>query len=130
MFLIDYCLDQIKDNVKSLLSISNTSNNSDWNNNNSVDDFNEISLVTVGQENPCEVLTSSLTRLIAKLQDNSLSEDDFINTLEELAELEVTVPALLETGAGIVVRRLEKMKEHNLHLCIGNWYTEFLFIIS
>ena len=26
-------------------------------------------------------------------------------------ELEVTVPALLETGAGIVVRRLEKMKE-------------------
>ena len=35
----------------------------------------------------------------------------FVNTLEELAELEVTVPALLETGAGIAVWRLEKMKE-------------------
>ena len=44
--------------------------------------------------------------MIAKLQDNSLSKDDVINynTLVELAELEVTVP-------GIVVRRLEKMKE-------------------
>ena len=76
-----------------------------------MDDVNDISLLTLGQETPSEALTSSLTRLIAKLQDNSLSEDDFINTLEELAELEVTVPALLETGAGIVVRRLEKMKE-------------------
>ena len=31
-----------------------------------------------------------------------MSEDDFVNTLDELAELKVTVPALLETGAGIV----------------------------
>ena len=56
----DYSLDQIKDNIKSLLNFSNTSNNSDCNNNNS--DVNEISLVTVGQETPSEVLTSSLTR--------------------------------------------------------------------
>ena len=40
-----------------------------------------------------------------------MSEDDIVNTLVELAQLEMTVPALLETGAGIVVRRLEKMKE-------------------
>ena len=73
-----------------------------------MDDVNDISLLTLGQETPSEALTSSLTRLIAKLQDNSLSEDDVINTLVELAELEVTVPAI---WAGIVVRRLEKMKE-------------------
>ena len=40
-----------------------------------------------------------------------MSEDDIVKTLVELAQLEMTVPALLETGAGIVVRRLEKMKE-------------------
>ena len=40
-----------------------------------------------------------------------MSEDDFVNTLEELAELKVTVPTLLETWADIVVCRLEKMKE-------------------
>ena len=32
----DYSLDQIKDSIKSLLNFSNTSNNSDCNNNNSV----------------------------------------------------------------------------------------------
>ena len=84
----DFSLDQIKDNIKSLLNFSNTSNisASDCNNNNSVDDVNEISLVSLGQETPSEVLTSSLTRLIAKLHNNSLSEDDLVNTLEELAE--------------------------------------------
>ena len=56
----EYSLDQIKDIINSLLNFSNTNNNSDCNNNNS--DVNEISLVTVGQETPSEVLTSSLTR--------------------------------------------------------------------
>ena len=71
-------------------------------------DEEEISLASFVQETPSEDLVSSLIRLTAKLQDNSLSGDDIVNTL---AYLKVTVPALLETGAGIVVRRLEKMKE-------------------
>ena len=75
----EYSLDQIKDIINSLLNFSNTNNNSDCNNNNSVDDVNDISLLTLGQETPSEVLTSSLTTLIAKLQDTSLSEDDFVN---------------------------------------------------
>ena len=68
-------------------------------NNNSVDVENE------------EDLVSSLTRLTTKLQDETLSEDDIINILEELHQLEVTVPALQETGAGKVVRRLQKKME-------------------
>ena len=54
-----------------------------------------------------EHLVSSLTILTAKLEDDNLSEDDIVNILVELDQLEITVPALLETGAGKVVRRLK-----------------------
>ena len=95
----DYTLDQIKDNINSLLNSSNVSD-SDYNNNNSVDEA----------DTP-EHLVSSLTRMTTKLQDDNLSENDIVNVLLELAKLEVTVPALLETGAGKVVRKLEKKME-------------------
>ena len=89
----DYTLDQIKDNINSLL---NSSNIKDINNNNkSVDEVDT------------EYLVSSLTILTAKLEDDNLSEDDIVNILVELDQLEITVPALLETGAGKVVRRLK-----------------------
>ena len=60
----EYSLDQIKDIINSLLNFSNTNNNSDCNNNNSVDDVNDISLLTLGQETPSEALTSSLTTVM------------------------------------------------------------------
>ena len=44
-------------------------------------------------------------------QSFNLPEDDIVVILLELAELEVTVPALMETGAGVVVRRLEKKSQ-------------------
>ena len=89
----DYTLDQIKDNINSLL---NSSNIKDINNNNkSVDEVDT------------EYLVSSLTILTAKLEDDNLSEDDIVNILVELHQLEVTIPTLLETGAGKVVRRLK-----------------------
>ena len=81
--------------VDEIYSGSNFENNLmdavyDYNNNNSVDVENE------------ENLDSSLTRLTTKLQDETLSEDDVVNILEELRQLEVTVPALQETGAGFI----------------------------
>ena len=77
----DYTLDQIKDNINSLL---NSSNIKDINNNNkSVDEVDT------------EYLVSSLTILTAKLEDDNLSEDDIVNILVELDQLEITVPALL-----------------------------------
>ena len=81
--------------VDEIYSGSNFENNlmgavSEYNNNNSVDVENEDDLV------------SSLTRLTTKLQDETLSEDDVVNILEELRQLEVTVPALQETGAGFI----------------------------
>ena len=91
----DYTLDQMKENINSLLNSSNISD-SDYNNNNSVDEV-------VSSED----LVSSLTGLTLKLQDDNLSEDDIVNILVELAQFEVTVPALLKTGAGKVVRRLK-----------------------
>ena len=54
-----------------------------------------------------ENLVSKLNRLTSKLVDSTLSEDDLVSVLVELAQLEVTVPALLETGAGKVVRRMK-----------------------
>ena len=54
---------------------------------------------------------SSLTKLTSRLQDNNLPEDDIVVVLLELAELEVTIPALLETGTGVVVHRLEKKSQ-------------------
>ena len=39
--------------------------------------------------------------------DSDLSEAELISILVQLAVLEVTVPALLETGAGKVVRKLK-----------------------
>ena len=54
-----------------------------------------------------ENLVSKLNRLTSKLVDSTLSEDELVSVLVELAQLEVTVPALLETGAGKVVRRMK-----------------------
>ena len=42
------------------------------------------------------------------LVDSDLSEAELISILVQLAVLEVTVPALLETGAGKVVRKLKR----------------------
>ena len=58
-----------------------------------------------------EYLVSSLTILTAKLEDDNLSEDDIVNILVELDQLEITVPALLETGVGKVVRSLKHKGE-------------------
>ena len=58
-------------------------------------------------ENDPEDVISLLRKLTQKLQDERLSEDEIVAVLVELAQLEVTVPALLETGAGKVVRRLK-----------------------
>ena len=44
-------------------------------------------------------------------QSFNLPEDDIVVILLEQAKLEVTVPALMETGAGVVVRRLEKKSQ-------------------
>ena len=55
-----------------------------------------------------------------------MSEDDFVNTMEELAELKVTVPALLETQAGIGVWRLEKMKEGKVTKMARNLVISFV----
>ena len=66
-----------------------------------------------------EDLLSSLTSLTAKLKDDALTEDDIVNILVELAQLEVTVPALLETGAGKVVNRLKKETEGRVSKVAG-----------
>ena len=101
----DFTLVEFKEIIESLLNFSNISDvdgNNDFDyNNNSVD---------CEMDSP-EHLISSLTRLTSRLQDNNLPEDDIVVVLLELAELEVTVPALLETGAGMVVRRLEKKSQ-------------------
>ena len=70
----DYTLDQIKDNINSLLNSSNVSD-SDYNNNKSVD-----------KADTPEHLVSSLTRLTTKLQDDNLLENDIVNVLLELAQ--------------------------------------------
>ena len=102
----DFTLDEFKEIIESLLNFSNISdldgnNDFDYSNNNSVD---------CEMDSP-EHLISSLTRLTSRLQDNNLPEDDIVVVLLELAELEVTIPALLETGTGVVVRRLEKKSQ-------------------
>ena len=101
----DFTLVEFKEIIESLLNFSNISDvdgNNDFDyNNNSVD---------CEMDSP-EHLISSLTRLTSRLQDNNLPEDDIVVVLLELAELEVTIPALLETGAGVVVRRLEKKSQ-------------------
>ena len=38
-------------------------------------------------------------------QSFNLPEDDIVVILLELAELEVTVPALMETGAGVLIQQ-------------------------
>ena len=48
---------------------------------------------------------------MSRLQDDSLSEDDIVNILLELAKLKITVPALHETGAGLVLNKMRKEKE-------------------
>ena len=102
----DFTLDEFKEIIELLLNFSNISdldgnNDFDYSNNNSVD---------CEMDSP-EHLISSLTRLTSRLQDNNLPEDDIVVVLLELAELEVTIPALLETGTGVVVRRLEKKSQ-------------------
>ena len=90
----DFTLVEFKEIIESLLNFSNISDldgNNDFDyNNNSVD---------CEMDSP-EHLISSLTRLTSRLQESNLPEDDIVVILLELAKLEVTVPALLETGAG------------------------------
>ena len=52
-------------------------------------------------------LVSQLSELSGQLVEPDLSDDELISILVQLAVLEVTVPALLETGAGKVVRKLK-----------------------
>ena len=69
-----------------------------------MDEDGEIRLVLLGQDTPTKVdntpwyVISSPTRLMSRLHDDNLSEDDTVNILLELADLDVTVPALMETG--------------------------------
>ena len=54
-----------------------------------------------------ENLIIKLSRLSSELTDSSKSETELVAVLVELAQLEVTVPALLATGAGKVVKRMK-----------------------
>ena len=102
----DYTLNQIKVNIKSLLYVPDIIcdvDSFDYNNNNSVD-------VAADNEIPSdepEDLVSSLTRFTRFFEDDTKFEDDIVNIMMKLAQLEVTVPALLETGACKVIQRLQ-----------------------
>ena len=73
-----------------------------------ISDSDEIVHDGVDNDEQSEDVVTALKRLTSRLQEHELSEDDIVSVLVELAQLEVTVPDLLETGAGKVVRRMKE----------------------